>query len=133
LTSATGKSPAGSRPESLLTTRSNRRQALAYIVSLSGELRTARQQVRMRYMPDKLLVERSSFSNFLVSLDTAEFSAPEDLAFSILEEMNNEIVPRWIQIAVGNGDDNGPTETVTVEDCQPNWETPDLLRRLPTL
>ena len=133
MTDLTDNAPATARPESLLSARNNRRSALPYIVALSGDLQATRQRVRMRYIPDKLLVERSSFTTFLASLDAAESDAPEELALAILDEMNNEIVPRWIQISVGGNARDGTAETVTVEDCQPNWEPPDLLHRLPPL
>lgn len=116
------------RPESLLTGRSNPRTSLDYIVALTGKLESAHQSIRLRYVPDKLLIDSASFAAYLAFLDGDGPAAPEHVALTLLDEMNNEIVPRWVQIAVTGG-----SETVIVEDRQPNWENSDILDRLPPL
>jgi len=119
------------RPESLLTGRSNPRISLDYIVTLTGKLESSRQSIRLRYVPDKLLIDGASFAAYLAFLDGDGPAAPEQVALTLLDEMNNEIVPRWVQIAVTGGADGG--ETVIVEDRQPNWENSGILDRLPPL
>lgn len=119
------------RPESLFTGRSNPRSSLDYIVVLAGVLDSAHLAIRLRYIPDKLLVDGASFSAYLAFLDSADPASPELVAFALLDEMNNEIVPRWLQIAVSSGGSEG--ETVIIEDRQPNWENPGILDRLPPL
>lgn len=127
------------RPESLLTGRSNPRTSLDYIVALTGKLESAHQSIRLRYVPDKLLIDSASFAEYLAFLDGDGPAAPEHVALTLLDEMNNEIVPRWVQIAVTGGKDDSeignetPSETIFVEDRQPNWENSDILDRLPPL
>lgn len=127
------------RPESLLTGRGNPRTGLDYIVTLTGKLESVRQSIRLRYVPDKLLIDGASFAAYLAFLDGNGPAAPEHVALILLDEMNNEIVPRWIQIAVTGDEDGGkissgtPSETVIVEDRQPNWENSGILDRLPPL
>ena len=116
------------RPESLLTGRSNPRISLDYIVTLTGKLESSHQSIRLRYVPDKLLIDGAAFTAYLAFLDGDGAVAPEHVALTLLDEMNNEIVPRWVQIAVTGG-----SETVIVEDRQPNWENSDILDRLPPL
>jgi len=116
------------RPESLLTGRSNPRISLDYIVTLTGKLESSHQSIRLRYVPDKLLIDGAAFTAHLAFLDGDGAVAPEHVALTLLDEMNNEIVPRWVQIAVTGG-----SETVIVEDRQPNWENSDILDRLPPL
>lgn len=123
------------RPDSLLTCRGNPRGSLDYIVAHSGWIGTSGDRVILRYVPDKLLVDERSLDAFLASLARAGPDMPEATALAILDEINNEIVPRWVQIAVAGGDggDGKPAQTVIVEDCQPNWENPGILDRLPPL
>lgn len=119
--------------ESLLKSRTNPRNGLDYIVVLAVPLGASGGRVSLRYVPDKLLVDERSLAAFFASLANAEPGAPEVIALAILDELNNEIVPRWVQIAVSDGDSGQPAPTVVVEDRQPNWENPGLLDRLPLL
>lgn len=123
------------RPESLLKSRTNPRNSLDFIVTHSGALGPSGLRVSLRYVPDKLLIDDQSLAVFFASLARPEPTAPESVALAILDELNNEIVPRWVQIAVagGNGAGGQPSQTVIVEDRQPNWENPGILDRLPPL
>lgn len=123
------------RPESLLRSRTNPRNSLDFIVTHSGALGPSGLHVSLRYVPDKLLVDDQSLAAFFASLARPEPIAPETVALAILDELNNEIVPRWVQIAVTGGNDAGgqPSQTVSVEDRQPNWENLGILGRLPPL
>lgn len=124
------------RPDSLLKSRANPRNDLDYIVTHAGALGTAGGRIALRYVPDKLLVEAQSLATLFASLARDGAAAPEAAALAILDEMNNEIVPRWVQIAVSadvDGGDGLPAQTVIVEDRQPNWDNPGLLSRLPPL
>lgn len=127
-----GEASAVINPESLLKSRANPRIGLDYIVVHAGPLAASGGRVNLRYVPDKLLVDERSLADFLASLAKAGAGAPEVTALAILDELNNEIVPRWVQIAVSGGGGQ-PAQTVIVEDRQPNWENPGLLDRLPPL
>jgi len=58
---------------------------------------------------------------------------PEDLAVTVLTDINNEVITRWIQVQV-----NVPelqhhavdTHGVVIEDRQPGWDNPALMARL---
>ena len=51
----------------------------------------------------------------------------------ILDDINNEVVARWVQITVSSPD---PTDSalefhgIVLEDRQPKWDNPALLSRL---
>jgi hypothetical protein len=120
-------------PESLLKSRANPRIGLDYVVAHAVPLTASGSRISLRYVPDKLLVDERSLAAFLASLAKAGPGAPEVTALAILDELNNEIVPRWVQIAVSGGDGGQPAQTVIVEDRQPNWENPGFLERLPPL
>jgi hypothetical protein len=129
---STAGEPAGA--EVPLKSRNNPRPGLDYVVALDGTMQTGR-HVKLRYVPDKLLIESSSFIAYLMTLAPVDTMAPETLALAILDDVNNEIVPRWVQIAVViAGDGAGmPAQAVVVEDRQPNWDNPGILGNMPSL
>lgn len=99
--------------------------ALATISQLSGE----HPRVTLRYVADRLVLIPESFVIYLQkrARDAGEI-LPEALAVSIAEDVANELVPKWLQVTVQAG---GPlAHTVTVEDRQPGWDQPTLLRGL---
>lgn len=126
-------SQAGAAPDSALRWRSNPRSDLDYIVLLEGTAAAAGCRVRLRYVPDKLILDSASFADRLATMAPAAGAHFETLALALLDEINNEIVPRWVQI-VASADAGAPTaETVVVTDRQPNWDNPDILNTLPAL
>jgi len=114
----------------------NSDRTLDYIVTLSGHLPNgggARQLVAVRYVPDKLILKARSFGIYLEALGKLEWETPEDLAVTVLTDINNEVVTRWIEVSVNVPElQHHAVEThgVTIEDRQPGWDNPALLNRL---
>lgn len=125
--------PGAAVPESALRWRNNPRSGLDYIVLLESTAARAGCRVRLRYVPDKLILDSASFAEHLASLPPVENGHFETLALALLDEINNEIVPRWLQIAASAGSGASPAETVIVTDRQPNWDNPEILVALPPL
>lgn len=125
--------PGAVRLESALRWRNNPGSGLDYVVLLEGMAARAGCRVRLRYVPDKLILDSASFAEHLASLPPVENGHFEALALALLDEINNEIVPRWVQIAASAGSDAGAAETVIVTDRQPNWDNPEILVGLPPL
>jgi len=113
-----------------LKSRSNPRSNLDYVVLLEGAGSPAGNRVKLRYIPDKLLIESASFDAYLAALANAEAGRPEMLALAILDDINNEIVPRWVQISVSADSADTTAQTVIVEDRQPNWDNANILGNL---
>lgn len=120
----------------LLEVSSNLDRKLDYLVTLSGHLPGgggARQLVNVRYVPDKLVLEARSFGAYLEALADLHWESPEDLAVTVLTDLNNEVVTRWIQVSI-----NVPElqhhavdiHAVVIEDRQPGWDNAALLGRL---
>lgn len=118
---------------SLLEGRNNPRSGLDYAVMLQGTAPQSGCRVRLRYVPDKLLVDSGSFIDYLAALAPADQETPEMLALALLDDINNEIVPRWVQIAVSAEGCDTPVQTVILVDRQPNWDNPAILGTLPPL
>jgi len=120
-------------PAGPLRWRNNPRSGLDFVVALDGALPLAGCRVRLRYVPDKLILDRGAYLGYLATLTPPPGAAPETLALALFDEINNEIVPRWVQIALSAIADDVPVETIILTDRQPNWDNPEVLTALPPL
>lgn len=109
----------------------NPRSNLDYIVMLEGRIAHDGHHIRLTYVPDKLLLAAESFEAYMDAFGAATPTMIELLAFEILDDINNEIVPRWVQVVITTRHDAGARpQTVIVEDRQPNWDNPRLLAQM---
>jgi NADPH-dependent 7-cyano-7-deazaguanine reductase QueF len=102
---------------------------LDYVVTLSAQVRAA--EVTLRYVPDRLILEPGAFAGYAAAL-AGDWDSPEKLAIAVLDDVNNEVVPRWLQVTVRADRPEG-SHAVAATDRQPNWKNPSLMARLGTL
>lgn len=116
-----------------VVTGNNPDPARDIVCHLSADVPKGFFRVRLRYVPDRLTLSMKAFDNYLTYLSDTP-SSPEELAIVILDDMNNALVPRWVQIVV-EGVDNGGAgrQRVLVQDRRPKWDNPALLSRLEDL
>ena len=120
----------------LLECTSNPDGGLDYMVNITGHIDkegSTRTNVLLRYVPDKLVLDAGSFGVYLDMLGETGWKVAEDLAVTIISDVNNELVPRWVQVSVSAPDLAHPavdTHGVVLEDRQPKWDNPALLSRL---
>jgi len=118
----------------LLRTRTNPDQRQDYVVTLRGRLSAAGAGtvVLLRYVPDKLVIESESLNTYLLGLGGMAWDGLEDMAVTVLEDVSNETVARWVQVEMTaeEGDMNTIGHSVMLEDRQPKWDNPSLLARL---
>jgi NADPH-dependent 7-cyano-7-deazaguanine reductase QueF len=123
----------------LLVGADNPQVDLDYVVTLVATLAVRltsrppeRVKVAVRYVPDRLLVDRQSFTAYLQAVEGAPHETLESMALAILNDLNNEIVPRLVQVnaAVFNEAESLVEESVWLEDKQPRWSNPVLQARL---
>ena len=123
----------------LIVCHGNRSAALDYVTSFSGQLTdddgsAGTVTIDVRYVPDKLVLDTTSLPDYLAALGKYHDLQLEELAGAILEDLNNEVVPRWLHVTVSSaGKSNGTSHSVTFEDRQPNWDNPSLLSRLTSI
>lgn len=102
-----------------------------YLVTLKSETDSSKTQIQLCYVPDKYVLNRISFEHYLSTLNQTNWQNLETLALEILDDINNEVVPRWAQIVLNSANDKSSNgHRVLVEDRQPNWENVSLLRHL---
>lgn len=113
----------------VLTHNPNRR--LDYVISLEGIVKNATsRKVRLRYVPDRNILTPESFARYLDGLGAMTWESHEQVAAHILNDINNEVVARWVQIVLQVSNDPATPHLVMMEDRQPKWDNPDLLSRL---
>ncbi len=115
----------------LLKIQENPNRTLDYIVTLQAKGPKA-QSITFRYIPDKVILEGNIFAPYINDVILAE-SSVETAATTILEDMNNELVPRWLQVIMIVEDNQGAEHHVAIEDHQPQWNNTGLLSRIAQL
>lgn len=111
----------------LLTIRNNPDGRLDYVISLDGP------GVALRYVPDRRVLEPDAFGRYLDALNAISWSSLEEMAVTVRDDINNEVIPRWLQVAVSASGDAFPAiggHQVILEDRQPKWDNPTLLSLL---
>ncbi|TCS63473.1 hypothetical protein [Varunaivibrio sulfuroxidans] len=108
-----------------------------YVVTLEGHLTLKpygdRMNVVLRYVPDRHILEAGSFGDYLDLVMQEEWPTPEALAVTILSDVTNETVARWLQLGISSGQKQHhaiDSHGVTLEDRQPKWDNASLLSRM---
>lgn len=115
--------------------QSNPRTRSDYVVLLEGSKNVVDLSVTARfricYVPDQLIITPESFDDYLLELGEDVFQSIEHISACVLDDINNQIVPRWVQVSVTGqkADLSLGTHSVMIEDRQPNWDNPSLLAR----
>jgi 7-cyano-7-deazaguanine reductase len=92
-------------------------------------------RVLIRYVPDRDVLEPSGFEEYLSNLGSIDWPTLEAAGAAILDDVNNQVVPRFVLVSVEIGftDDETAAHSVLLEDNQPGWNNASLLSRLKTL
>ncbi len=123
-----------------LKTVDNPDRRIDYVVTLGGRVRhetdgSTPALLRLRYVPDALILPPQPFIDYLSALSNLSWPSIEQLANVVLDDFNNEIVPRWVQLNISAplGGKMEGEHSVTLEDHQPNWQNETLIGRLKPL
>lgn len=130
----------------LLTTRDNPSAKLDYLVTVTTTIAAtltamgkpnedplaATVAVKLRYVPDRMLLARASLDSYLDGLLARPWPDLESLGVVAMEDLNSELIPRWLHLTlttmIGGGE-----HAVTLEDRQPRWDNAKLLQRLESI
>ncbi len=124
-----------------LVHRANPHSRLDYLVTLRGTIHPAdasclageadRAAALLRYVPDRDVLAPDALDDYFADLGARPWDSLEALATTFLEDVNNELVPRWVMVTLSTP--AGPYDdghSVTIEDRQPRWNNQVLLNRL---
>ncbi len=110
-----------------LKTTSNPNPKLDYLTELRKQL-SSTLRVTLTYVPDKLLLRPEAFNGYLEAALPTIAEPYESFAHVFLEDLNNEVVPRWLRIEIAS--ETVPTRRIVLIDNQPKWSNEPLLASL---
>lgn len=118
----------------LLEVTPNPDGTLDYLTGLEGSLlifpKSGPTALAIRYVPDQLIINPSAFGEYLVGLSGQQWQTLEELATTVLGDLSNQLVPRWVRVRVTAPNKAYPgvgAHEVLVEDRQPGWSNQGLL------
>lgn len=84
------------------------------------------------YVADRFLVTRDGFAAYARARTVAvPWDMPlESLTAVIADDLANELVPKWLRVTFVQEAPGGPRHVVAIEDRQPGWDHPSLLKAL---
>lgn len=86
-------------------------------------------KLRLRYVPDRDVLVPESLGRYVGTLARLPFTSLEETAQTILEDVNDQVIPNWIEVTLSRAGEEMRHE-VRIEDRQPNWKERGLLDRL---
>jgi hypothetical protein len=99
----------------LLVSEANPGGPLDYLVLLDaalGAIGAVDVQVRIAYVPDRDILQPGALETYLGVLSKQPWLSLEAMALAILDDLNNEIVPRWIMVQLKGGRRAGEPQTI---------------------
>ncbi|SDE32890.1 hypothetical protein [Rhodospira trueperi] len=117
-----------------LAVQANPAERLDYRITLSRPVRVVGAgalSATVDYVPDRVVLVPASLTRYLTGLEGLPWPGPEALGAAILDDINNEAVPRWLRVTVSTR--SGPADSdeavalwhaVVLEDRQPHWHPP---------
>lgn len=78
----------------------------------------------VRYIPDRYRLPKGSIKEYLKKLPEATWGDAEEVAYMILDDLGNQLVPKWLQVIV-----HFEQESAMIEERQPAWQNAALLSR----
>jgi len=118
----------------LLSSEPNPDQQLDYVCSLGARIKSyvaePAVQFRIRYVPDRVIVTPESLNTYLEKTGALEWPSLEGFAVTVLNDVNDELIARWIEVILSVKTD-GRHHDVVLEERQPEWEDRGILSRLP--
>ena len=89
-------------------------------------------RLEIRLVPDRAVADPEAFRHYLETVADLGWETAEACAAAVLDDVNNELVPRWVQVSLvlTAGGGGSVAQTVVIEDRQPSWSNAELMARL---
>lgn len=103
---------------------------LRVMLSLHAPIGAA--ELVLRYVPDRDILLTDQLQPYWRTIEATSWQSEAEAALAILEDMNNELIPRWqqVQLRTSGAQSGEAGRMVTVEDSQPGWYNQRLIARL---
>ena len=86
-------------------------------------------RLRLRYVPDRDILTPESLDAYVGALAKHPPASLEETAQMILEDINDQIIPSWLEVTLSRTAVHMRHE-IRIEDRQPHWKDRGLLDRL---
>lgn len=73
-------------------------------------------KISVTYIPHKLIADHKSLKIFLNEKANEEWDTPESMTLNIIENINNELVPKWLKVTY-----EYEGIVIEIEDSQPGF------------
>ena len=106
-----------------------------YVIALAGQTAAPSGEgatsVAVRYVPDRITLGAGAFFDYLDGLGEG-WASLEQVAVAVIDDLSNQLVPRWVQVIVTAriGPEELERHEVILEDRQPGWENESIMVRL---
>lgn len=121
----------------LILTEANPGPQIDYVVTLQSNLTGTEEvfpaRMTLRYVPDRLILKTNNLAEYYAEISNITFENFESAAVLLMDDFNNELVPRWISLRLDKqtaDNDQVFHHETALEDRQPKWGNPRLLDRL---
>lgn len=113
-----------------LQTLDNPNKTIDYIITLETRLSQTPVTLTLRYIPDKVILDSRCFDSYITEVAAHQDQHIETLTATVVEDFNNELVIKWVQVIAYEDLGDNSKHNVIIEDKQPRWDNPHLLARL---
>ncbi|MEM6902061.1 MAG: hypothetical protein AAF556_02320 [Pseudomonadota bacterium] len=101
-------------------------------IKLQAQDRSSPYHLTIRYVPDRELIDDGQMREYWRFIEAAKWPSLAAIAITVLEDLNNEVIPRWLQVQLRDPltSDYQEGSMVTIEDRQPGWHNQQMLARI---
>lgn len=103
-----------------LTTQANPREDLDYKITVTRRMDTSvgALDLELSTIPDRWVLAPDALDRWIDHVAQVQWIGLGDLAGALLDDINNEMVPRWARVALTTKDGE---QSLVVSDQQPQW------------
>lgn len=86
--------------------------------------------IRMRYIPDREILKKEDFSNWLQTISKETWENPEDLAGALMDKFYDTLMPYFVDLRIDITHANGAIQCLETVRQQPQYKMPEHLLRI---
>lgn len=115
-------------PRSMLVSQKNPEARRDYLIRFSHEIGSV--QIQIGYVPDRLVLGGDCMPGYLEGLVAIPDLTPEALGRTLLDDLLNELVPRYVRVLLRVTGPQSFIHEVRLDERQPKWDNDRLISQL---